>query len=441
MSVNESKIGQNRDVMSLGGCGNTPLELTNSLTSNVCFDYLSFTFPLKTFLSDLGDLNLADQDRLDKLLQLLHLKMDDGEKTYGYYGYSYSCEWLVPFDTFKKSRTLFYYGDYESKNLKKRTNHVNSAGYQTAGFELSGGCCRDFERRWKDDYKKAWFSLFEFLSLNNCRCTKLDFAIDIFNSEVTLDDIRKKIQNWEFMSPFRSIENETRFIFNTESYKKNQFYLGSRDSNFYINIYDKKVERESYEVDVYCSSWLRFEFRCRNDVAHNMLLEILNNWNNLPTFAAGLLRKYIDLKERPEKCHFELGEKVPSTARKHWKEWSPWDEMLGNVEKAKIQNQYLKESMVTKKSHWYERSMAKMLAVFYLSNPASGELFHLETLLEGLKNRDKEMIKMVDAWRLSHGFAKITNSEINNLIRHVENDIEDLQDRMITPEGEIIKLN
>lgn len=103
------------------------------------------------------------------------------------------------------------------------------------------------------------------------KITRIDIAKDCFNDLLNLDEIEKKIKMGEYSSRYREYKIYKKLdVLEIYSKKKDQngrtFYLGSKLSDSFMRIYDKKAESGSKDYD----NWVRVEMQFRRDHAEQI---------------------------------------------------------------------------------------------------------------------------------------------------------------------------
>lgn len=160
----------------------------------------------------------------------------------------------------------------------------------------SGQYCLNFKDA-KAEFKRWYLSL---RSVDLIKVSRLDVAFDIFNSDIiTCDSVRFS----EYKTNWRTFEH-------MEKQSKNGVrlgctdYYGSRSSDVFLRVYDKKLEQKCDDV----LSWVRFEFVLRNKYA----LAFLDGLFKLPDvtstfdfYCLGLFERYFTL---PDDLQCEVGD-------------------------------------------------------------------------------------------------------------------------------------
>ncbi|WP_279096418.1 replication initiation factor domain-containing protein [Lactobacillus taiwanensis] len=116
--------------------------------------------------------------------------------------------------------------------------------------------------------------------------TRIDIAIDLINKGYSVNDIYKHLKsgNYVFINPVNQRINFKRIQHIGRSNEVNTIYVGSRYSDSYLRIYDKKLEQMSkkgifHSLANRCNDWVRVEGEFKNRECHNIGAMV----SNLPT--------------------------------------------------------------------------------------------------------------------------------------------------------------
>lgn len=418
MSIKDAKL-QNTILepqnLETGG-GYDPLRLPNlnkNMFCKIAFDYLSFTLPFSSFY----------QDEYDKARNILLLNSNKGEEfPTSRYGYRACTRWKNELNQSKETYTQFYYNGGQF--------NCNSHNEQTGMFELEGDGCRALESRGGDIFPDYWKTIFDSLMFNirHCSITRFDFAIDVFNADFSLEDLQNQLIKRNVYSPFQKFDYSKGTFFKSEDVDAHILYLGSRKSDLFLCVYDKKEERESIGKEVEFDSWYRFEFRFKHKAAQNVILNILNKWDDaesLGEFAASLIKKYCDIKQRPKQGpNKEDGVIVSNKVMYNWETSPLWNNFIGYTKKAKLENYFKYESSITKNAMWAARSVSKTLAKMFCANPKYFQLFIQQLLVNGLTRFKHQDEALINDFREMYDFDKLTGKEIDEISEHLKIDIE-----------------
>lgn len=415
MSIKNAKISntfieEKSSPISDLGPGITPVNPEiEQMFCKIAIDYLSFTIPFNS-------INRIDYEKTLKLLMLDEFKGEISQ--YGRYNYMMSTKWLNELDQEKRTFTHFYSGGNSSIN--------NKYGEPTGMFELEGDGCRALEKRGGESFPGYWKTVFQTLlfGLRHCSVTRFDFAIDVFNASFTLDELEQALIKRNVVTPFQKYRREKDEYVKSEEVDLYILRLGSRDSDLHLCIYDKKEERESIGREVKFKSWYRFEFRFKHVKAKSMMLNILDNFENpeaIANYAAELILKYCDVKDRPTKGKNCVEEKIVSNdVMRKWKTNQKWLDFVGVTTKAKIENYFKYESSITKLANWFSRSVSKGVAKLFFANPNLFYAFVYKAILEGATRMKKADKAYVDDYRRNKHDKELTGQEMDALLNKIE---------------------
>ena len=153
-------------------------------------------------------------------------------------------------------------------------------------------------------YELNFLNLIKYLSTKKkVRFTRLDVVIDVIDGDLTVNKLHEKIQKHKIVvldSLKRKISSEHQKFFG-ENKVITGITCGSRSSNNYLRIYDKKIEQEQthgfrYADAIQVQSWIRFEAVYKNPYSHQIgdaLLDIYTESDYESFIASKILDKYI----------------------------------------------------------------------------------------------------------------------------------------------------
>ena len=131
--------------------------------------------------------------------------------------------------------------------------------------------------------------------LYNFRLTRIDFAVDYQNWNLSVDKIYKNLMNGnlEIQDSNGKKNNSTISAYEIDG-AAGTFYVGSKKTGtrLFLRVYDKKTEQieksgHRCEEAAYTTSWVRFEAVFKGDYAHQLTDIILEtNGENLPDLIA-----------------------------------------------------------------------------------------------------------------------------------------------------------
>lgn len=430
MSIKESILNNTvvKDGNYRGGFAISPLstEILSKSTkpgmfSKVAFDYLAFTFPYSKF----------EPENLDYFMELLLLKQEPyKDSAIGGNGYGLSLRWKNQIDALKETETKFFYNCDKARR--------NQYGEDTGFFELQGEGCRALERRGGDRFPHYWYTILNsvLMSVPHTSITRFDFAIDVFNSEISMKEINRQIRLGNVETSAINCDIDDGFnLKNFETYL-HIICLGSTKSDRYLEIYDKKEERESIGKTVDFDSWYRFEFRFKGKEAKKFILNLLENWDlendSIGNFAAEYLNKNLTLRLRPKQGKNAIPDDqriiVPNDIKRKWKIHPSWLALVGTSEKAVLVNYFKYESSITKNAEWFSSSVSVTFAKLFCANPDKFWVFVYKALNDGVcRIKDKkEALALVNDYRKKNGDHALNGHDLDEISNKFELKLDDL---------------
>ncbi|MCL2522232.1 MAG: replication initiation factor domain-containing protein [Erysipelotrichales bacterium] len=305
---------------------------------SICFDYLSFTIPLKN----------SSIDKMKACLELcqeLALKMG-----------------FVPDEIFQQERVAngFKFGwDIGEHIIFRGLGPIMGSGFSSCQLELKGSGCRELEER--DFIGVLDLIVIAFVEYQ-ANFTRVDIAIDDFlGNHSTIEKIELKLMKKHYTSSFRKPYNR-----NGNMEDGYTLYLGSRKSTLLLCIYDKMRERQASGYDTYIDFWTRYEMRFMKEKANALVRAIIGNGNvlDIKDVAFGSLLKMLNIKE-DNNYNKENQEKVITAS------W--WLSFLENASRLELKNQAKKESTITTMKIWRCEKLAKMDNKIRLASKGGGE--------------------------------------------------------------------
>ena len=133
-------------------------------------------------------------------------------------------------------------------------------------------------------YTSTFKNLIQYLFQENAKFTRLDVAIDVINSNLTVNELHEQLQSKKIIfldSLNREISTERQKFFG-ENKVITGITCGARSSDKYLRIYDKKIEQNranAPNIDLAKSSksWIRIEGEFKHKAAHAVLLDLKDN--------------------------------------------------------------------------------------------------------------------------------------------------------------------
>ena len=394
-------MSENKNTAAGGGNSNTPPTAYHN--KSVCIDYFKFRF----------DINYAE--KREKFRKLIYdiLKANSFELgTDNGYNY-YDKQLLIA------PGTIILYGGMHTRN---------KAGSNTSLLEIKGHGCREFENRYyamhkdfgirtrQDIIREGWILLFEECLAITGKCTRIDIPTDDFSGNITIDEIKEKIDKREYTTRIRSLEkNHTHHeeegeedeIVKTDKLKGVNRIVDSKLSGYsatfgkrehvQLCIYDKYAEQKKKGFIADADSWVRYEVRYYHENANLEMIELMNA-----------------LKHKKEVNHivgclagmFEFKEPSNYTSKNLYKAktWSKWASFIGDVEKrgalSKTPTKNDIQSMISWLKFYCSGALAKSLAV----SKSSIAEFVGGLLIQGSRKWTKYDLQIINEARISLGY-------------------------------------
>lgn len=371
-------------------------------TYKVCIDYLKFKFVNfrsleDEFVSGLFDILLIDKHQITS--NSSHL---------------YKFMYILDED-------IAFFGGAETQK--------NSLDEYTYFFELKGHALRMFELRCEEhqiDYIKRYHELFSYLFKYvidenvKVRFKRIDVAIDDFTNSIKKEEYDFRFKNGLYCTSLRSRAKFDANLYNEHNEvigKGWSWYIGSRCSGNYLNVYDKVLERKNRaDLDVIVPSWIRVEARFSNEKADNVAITLLNGIykNEFDKTICSLIGSVLDIKE---KNNYQRKDMYKAS---RWKKWDKLLNMTEPVNLKKISQGVLEELITDRKKEnitlertlgWLEKSCYKAISILYLLNPDNFNSYISNLMDKFLKHIDEIDLSKINYYRIEHNLPRITNKE------------------------------
>lgn len=236
---------------------------------------------------------------------------------------------------------------------------------QGSCVEMSGSGCRFFESCSDIDFGQ----LFQFLyseSFNDVSgkpditVSRLDFAYDDHTGVLDIDLIAEFARRFLFRSPKQKLEIFESYEKKDPQYKCITVTHGARSSDIYIRIYDKRVERQAFDLD----HWIRFELQLRKDAACGFIRQFGRELLAGERFPIGKFFSGIVANSLTYICPYD-GENISRAPVAPW-----WSRFLGDAEKisciARKDMEYNLESMeryAIQQNHNHTKTLIEMVGM------------------------------------------------------------------------------
>ncbi|MEK5234090.1 replication initiation factor domain-containing protein, partial [Lysinibacillus sp. FSL K6-0232] len=259
-------------------------------------------------------------------------------------------------------------------------------------LDLSGQACREFELISCFDF----VTLFGILANVNASYTRLDIAIDDFQEIYNVNMIRKAVYNKQCVTRLEDWGNAERGKIKSgrDFLTMDNFYLGSPNSRYFINFYDKKLERQNKGLDVEYDTWTRTEVRLKDEYAEMFVMHILDSSDTIGEHIFSLLNsKLVFLKESvlsKDKNKSRLSKDIKNHTR-----W--WRKFLNTTKKLPLTVYKPSMPLIHSKS-WLLHQVSVTLAMFniYLKDDDKYDEFINELVITGLDKMESKHLKRIE---------------------------------------------
>lgn len=322
-----------------GGMSNTPLTSLYLVGRNVFVDYLKVRFH--------GSFSFTNQEELELLTPLFKiLKINPA-----YYDEKLTRSW----------KNFYEYDDGTA--IMSSTDLTESKTGASHYLELKGQGCRAFEIRGGN-----WAELMSYCDKHATAVMRIDLSMDDTSGILKMPQILDKIYKGHYSTSLRvwrtidggEVKDEMPNIIQSKN-DGCTITFGGRSSKQLV-IYNKAAERIANRFTVAHNDWIRYESRFYNETGYKVLKQtaeaMQNNTFNIlvPSLIAGL----VDFKVQTQAGKSNIS---------HSKTWPKWEELLGNVEAIKVNNQADVETSLAKKQAWLATASSRILSKAYLANP------------------------------------------------------------------------
>lgn len=249
---------------------------------------------------------------------------------------------------------------------------------------LTGQGCREFE-----NYSTInWIQLFDFMKQNNGNFTRLDIAIDDFNNRYNVNMIIKAFKEDRLISRIRTIEINKKYNNDYSNMIMNSLYLGSMSSRLSINIYDKKLERESENKISTVKTWTRTELRLKREYSNQLVDVILLGHYDLGKLIKSILKKHMKIIQRNNRKNKS---RVPEI------KW--WSDFLKSVEGLQLSLE-APDKTIEKSKAWIKKSVSATLATIKEADPLNFNYFIKDVLEIGDEKLNTKHYEMINQYKI-----------------------------------------
>lgn len=343
---------------------------------------------------------------------------------------------------FDFEQIFLYFGVHQLENLEV----IQGARYGFAGYHItyrlgtielmhneneekylinmSGQACREYELLSGHDFVH-FFSLMSHLYPVY---TRLDIAVDIYNNIFNTSIFRNAVYNEQCLTRLKKwgIRQEGNIVTGNKVLTMDSFYLGGKNSRYFINVYDKKLERADKGLDVSALTWTRLEVRFKDEYAEQMVKGILLNSDDFGNEIFEFLNdKVVFLKLKVAKNSSNRSRDAKNI--KNHAEW--WRSFLNTTKKLHL-TVYKPDLPLLHSKAWLLDKVSTTLSLFskYYS-PEDYEKLLLDLRLLGDEKMTKKHLKRLEHQvmldnEIAAGLADI--DWLKNTVTPLENKIYDL---------------
>lgn len=212
--------------------------------------------------------------------------------------------------------------------------------------------------------------------------TRIDVAYDDFSGLLDIAEIDRKLRKGEVVTRWKKAKTQTgSYAIGTGMDDGSGVTIGSRVSEAYCRIYDKKMERERLKIDVPVKSWVRCEIELKGEKS-NELAKILGGSvfdNNASELLANFLYGMLDFKD-PGK----------DTNKSRWETSGWWLKFVQATGKLKV-SLPKDERTIDDVKEWWLSSVAPMTAVILLAHVQDNEMDGYNWLMTAITNGETRL--------------------------------------------------
>lgn len=235
--------------------------------------------------------------------------------------------------------------------------------------------------------------LLEMVESNGGKLTRLDLAMDDKKGLLSLQTMLDKLESGEVVTRFKShTPHYEKRLIGTGAARLTGIEIGTRQSESYVRIYDKRIERERAGESELPENWIRVELELKGDRAIAVGSRLVNSirCGDGGRFVSSLIYGLIDFKRPTD----------GDTNKSRWDTAEFWSAFLGECAKESLSLPKSNRS-IDQVCDWFEESIAPMAAVILLSeNPTglSGYDWLMEVIAKGeMRWKQKHLNLMIES--------------------------------------------
>jgi phage replication initiation protein len=196
--------------------------------------------------------------------------------------------------------------------------------------------------------------------------TRIDLAVDDFGANFfRTTDLEEILKSGNYTSLFKHWRNECERS-NNGDITGHTIYLGSRSSDIFLRVYDKKLEQIKKENNSISSEWIRWELEIKGTQAIS-LSRLIRERTPLGTLTVGILSHYLRL------INLDNENKSRCTTN------PIWEKFIFGIAPLRLSVER-KETSIDDKKRWIRKQVAPTIAAIVISDGGSFEFFteHLQ---------------------------------------------------------------
>lgn len=225
--------------------------------------------------------------------------------------------------------------------------------------------------------------------------TRFDLAVDDHGAQYfSVEDIRAFLDRQEVVSKFRKFRDVYESTLGSEC-TGHTVYLGSRQSEIMLRIYDKQLEQNqkaATEEDRIPDKWVRWEMELKNDRA-NIAADFLIQRKELGEIIMEIFNNYIRLIV------------LDDSNRSRCSSNPLWEKFVGAVGKLRLFVEESKKSIMDKK-HWLIRQCLPTIAGVIIADGGSFDIItqHFEDAVIRMSGSLRQLVTEANPeWQLDYG--------------------------------------
>lgn len=212
--------------------------------------------------------------------------------------------------------------------------------------------------------------------------TRVDIAYDDFSGSLDIGEMDRKLRDGEVVTRWKKAKSQSGSYRIGEGIDDGEgVTIGSRSSEAYCRIYDKKMERKAKDIDVDVLSWVRVEIELKGKKSQELakVLTSIETEKSPGEILSSLLYGLLDFKEPGD-----------DTNKSRWvtSEW--WSYFMGASEKLTL-TLPKDERTLDEVKEWFDVYVSQMAAVILLAEMDEGEVDGYNWLMASITAGSKKL--------------------------------------------------